>query len=525
MRFSAFIFSGFILAGLLPDARAQLGGTNLDGIRIDVRAIYRSGDSRDLDCVVRLEFAGEKMAGAMKMSQVRVLQAVDDTGADLVRTNKHRHEWGASPPMRSVNGFSQTIDLKTPSTNAHVIKRLEGETEIFTTTANPPVFTNFAAQTAGILRHPMLDQYQVKLSYQIRELTNGLIIPPDKKIEVQADDPQAKLVSLVFQKTDGSLLRAISTSSSTSNPHFTSAVYDLSGVSSRDLKLLVNLATPEASQTVRFKLENIRLPWFDPPDLNVTATDVTRIDLKKTNLYACRLLLTFAGGRVASSAGIRELFISRAESDTGQKFKINNDYRWMMNGFDGLGVNGAGRSARKWVPLEIATNNVKSIRILEGEAELYFPNFANNGIVSFNDFLSHPGEPLATEALTRCRVKLVFLGRDNFATKRKDWLSQRTVLTGGLPPGQSSEVVKDSLHFSVDDPEKRIIKIEFLNQKGEPLIALAQMNSSETHSLTALSYQLYGFKTPPPDGTQLRIWLATPESLECVRFKVENIPL
>jgi hypothetical protein len=524
MKLSAFVLSATIAAFVPFNSYAQLGEAILDGIRIDVREIYRVGDSRDLDCIVRLEFSGEKFAGVLRMSQAGIIRAIDDTGADLVRTNKQHYAFGTSPPWQTQHGYSETIALKTPAPNAKTIRLLEGEVEIFTPTVNPPIFTNFISQSDQTFSHPLLDRFQIKLSYRGHK-SNNAAGSAEKEIELQVDDPLKKLTKITFQRADGSLLRAASTSIFETNPRLTTTVYNFNAVPPRDLKMVVYLAVPEASQKIQFKLENIRLPWVDSPELLVEATDVTKINIKNKDEYACRLLLTFTGGPVAGSSGIRKLKINRAESDTGQNFKIKEDERYWLGGFSPLDNSASGRNAHKWVPLVASTNNVKSIRILEGEAELFVPNSTNGGIVEFDDFLNHPGEPLSDEALNRSKVKLTYLGPDNFETLKKDWQAHRATFIINTPLTKLSEDIKDSLQFSVDDPEKRIIQMEFLNAKGEPLIVSTQMNSTKELSTNSTSYQLFTFRTLPPAGTRLRIELATPESLKPVKFKVENIPL
>jgi len=70
-------------------ASAQLAGTQLDGLQINCTGIYTSGDTRNPDCAIGLEFTGPKADGAVCVSRVRVIRAEDDTGRDLVRTNKN----------------------------------------------------------------------------------------------------------------------------------------------------------------------------------------------------------------------------------------------------------------------------------------------------------------------------------------------------------------------------------------------------------------------------------------------------
>ena len=514
------VLSVIVATGMSLVAHAQLGGTNVDGVQIDVRAIYRNGDSRDLDCDVMMEFSGKKIGRTVKMSQARAIRAIDDTGANLVRTNRQHNGWDFWPPMRSEHGFSQTIVLKAPVVYAHTIAHLEGEAEMFMRTSSPPVITNFLARAGEVLHHPLLDQYQIKIT-QLREPTNALILPPEMTIRVE--DPLRKPENVVLQKADGTLLHPKSTAPSPTEPQVTLMVYQFRAGLPENLLVVANLDVPEVSQKIRFDLENIRLPWWEPANLAVTASEVTKIEVKNTNTYACRFVLTFSGGQIASSMGIRKLFFTRAESETGQSFKVNESYRWMMSFFSAQGDFGAGRCVQMWLPLEIQAAHPHAVRNLEGEAEVYCPSPTNGGMVVFDGFVKRPGEALHDDALTRCGVKLTFVGRDNFETCKKDWQVNRATMISVKPRVKAPENVNDSLQFLVEDPERRVIKYEFLDEKGQSLPA-GQMIGTDSLTTTT-SHQFHIFDKPPSDGTQLRIYLATPESLQRVKFKVKDIPL
>ena len=399
-------------------AYAQLGGTNLDGIRIDARMIHRFGDTRDLDSSISLEFTGIRVTNAPGMSPIRVIQAIDDTGRSLVRTKRPVAHFPALSPSRTRDGYWQQVTgLRSPATNATAIRLLECETEFQPRTTNT------------------------------------------------------------------------------------------------------------ALQIFRFKLENIRLPWIDPPNLQVVATDVSRLNTPMIP-SACRLLLKFFGGPTANCAGIKSLRIHRIESDGGHQLQLKETERSSMDMLSSLtSDSGYGRYVQKYVTFDAPSPDAKQIHVIEGEAELFFPNLANGAFAEFGDFIAHPGEPLHKAILDRGGVKLTFLARDNFETKKGEWRQSRAVFVTVAPQTKLPTDVKDSLLFSLDDPDKRIIKFEFMDEKGEALQEFTRMISTATLDPRASQLHLFTFKTPPPEGTRLKVTLITPESLRLVPFKTENIPL
>jgi hypothetical protein len=110
-------------------ASAQLASTQLDGLQINCTGIYLSGDSRDLDCSIGLEFTGQKADHAVRVSRVKIIRAEDDTGMDLVRTNKNFSPGSDSPG--SDGGLFQMIrGLKSPAPKAKAIRQLEAEAPV-----------------------------------------------------------------------------------------------------------------------------------------------------------------------------------------------------------------------------------------------------------------------------------------------------------------------------------------------------------------------------------------------------------
>ena len=75
-----------------------------------------------------------------------------------------------------------------------------------------------------------------------------------------------------------------------------------------------------------------------------------------------------------------------------------------------------------------------------------------------------------------------------------------------------------SLRFVIEDPDGRVAGLAFRDSGGKSIHIQSRCSSGAFHS-----YGLEG-GTPPAD-TQLAIYLATPETLRIVPFKLENIPL
>jgi hypothetical protein len=261
--------------------------------------------------------------------------------------------------------------------------------------------------------------------------------------------------------------------------------------------------------------------------LHVVASGINREKAKSTNTYACYMQLTFMGGQVGRASGIRRLSVKLAKGDNGQDFRINEKslFWWDCDHVAPLGSVGLpGPQVVKWLPLETSSPDVRFIRLLEGEAELFNPSTENGGLLEFNNFTVHPGEALNNHALSRCGVRLSFLGCVNAEAKHKEWSEQRDLLMQGMPSRKVSETNNDSLMFSVEDPKNRIVTMEFFDKSGKWLPA-GHMVAWARRSKPVNNLQVYCFQQPPATDGMMRVKLATPESLSRIKFKMENIPL
>jgi hypothetical protein len=523
-----------IFLGTGFDTPAQLASTKLEGLQIQADSIYRSGVSRDLDCSIGLKFTGEKADRAISMSPVKIIKAVDDTGMDLVRTNKHSFSASDWPPQPQKNPlwFWQIVGgLKAPAPNAKTIRHLEVEVVFFAPTAGTPVLTNFMAKPGAILHQATLDQYQVQIRYD-RETNNppppgSLIIDNSpagntkgKTVLLKVDDPRHKLVSVAFQKADGGILPATCQSQTINGSH-AEFIYAFQESPPRDLNLVVYCASPEASDKVRFSLENIRLPWVDLPAFVVSAENVHVFPRKGTNFSKGSLTLRFTGGQLTNALGIRNLWFSKIEDDSGQPVKTGwAGILWNWQ-FDALPpAMSDGRYVRKFVPLTFQSPAPNAIRILKGEAELVCPASTNDYVVTLKDFMVQAGKSFDLPLLKTNHVQLTCLGPVNYAAVRQEFAKTNFVLeSGALLPNESPSTNFNSLQFSLDDPDGAVIPTwgNFVDAKGQPVLTTKVMTSGKFH--------VYHFNALPPPETQLQLYLAVPESLQRIPFKIEGIPL
>lgn len=260
--------------------------------------------------------------------------------------------------------------------------------------------------------------------------------------------------------------------------------------------------------------------------VNATVSEVT--DNRTTGSFKseCKIELKFTGDAAADAASVRQVHLKKAVDELGRDLIPADD----ADSFHaGLGSLGSGRSGvlKTELTLRNPSRNATVIKVIEGDVELFSPTKANGGILVIQDILKHPAEPVQNDTLKKFGIQLMYLTKESYEAKKRE-LEQQDKSGGavgqafadlfkGMFSGMMSSSSGNSLTFFVKDPDKRVLGLECLDATGKPLKRNGSWSSNEM-----VNQQ---FENPPPVDTQLLIHLATPEAIQLVPFKIENIPL
>jgi hypothetical protein len=510
------------------DGLAQLASTNENGFKVDVTGIWQSGSSLDLDGTIQFRFSGGKANRAFGMSPIHIVEAVDDTGLNLVRTNQHFSGLAnLSIVPASQGGFWQTVGgadgaLKAPASAARTIRHLEGETSFYLISSNTPTVAHFMAEPGQVMHQAALDANGIRIIYRpdIPHFPPGSLVidsSAGKTISLAVDDPNHRIVKLAIQRPDGRLFPNIGQSTSATGTHVDYS-FHLAEKPPDDLTLVIYLDDPAGS--LHFSLDNIRLPWVDSPDFEASAqVDYTR-RARGTDPFICNLTLSFSGGPLTNAWGIHRLWINQAEDDSGKEVDVGNfkhgggQWRWP---FDTVSDGGEGRMVRKFVPMVFESPNPRIIRILKGEAELVRWDVTNSPVV-IAGFQNQREIPMDLPVLKAQHVVLGFLGAVNYAAKLREAMSSTNGVSqnGRLPPSELPGTEVNALEFSLDDPDNVVLDgLHFIAPGGRELLATAVMVSGNTH--------IYRFENLPPVNAQLMLNLEADKSLQRVPFEIRDI--
>ena len=249
----------------------------------------RTTGSFNSECKVELKFTGDAAADAAAVREVRIKKAVDELDRDLTLKDEPDF-FGASSSGRKSTVLKKEVKLRNPSRNAAFIKVIEGEVELF----NPTPANGGILIIKDILKHPAepvenatLKKYNIQMMYVTKEsyeakkkqieqqpktdaggavgeafgemfkgMFGGMMGADSKNaVKLYVKDPDKRVISVEYQDANG---KALKTRSSWSSNEMRNQDFDAAPPA--DTQLLVQLATPEATQTLPFKVENIPLP-------------------------------------------------------------------------------------------------------------------------------------------------------------------------------------------------------------------------------------------------------------------------
>ncbi|MGZ4962518.1 MAG: hypothetical protein ACXWBP_06945 [Limisphaerales bacterium] len=249
----------------------------------------RSSGTFSGDCTIEIKFTGDTAATASSVREVRITKAIDETGRDLKSDDKEHFSGFADINRTGQTVLKKEVMLKNPSRNAHVIKLIEGEASFFSPTeanGGKTIIKDALAHPGEPFDNAVLKQLKIQITYFTKETleaakqkTKASATAGDKigegladafgtmfsgfgsssrekgAVDLQISDPDKRFVKIEFQDANGKTIDSQGHMSSGEFHH-----YGLKTAPPAGLQLVLYVATPDASVTVPFRLENVPLP-------------------------------------------------------------------------------------------------------------------------------------------------------------------------------------------------------------------------------------------------------------------------
>ncbi len=275
--------------------------------------------------------------------------------------------------------------------------------------------------------------------------------------------------------------------------------------------------------------------WAGPErftDARVMFTGVKDTRSTESFFGGCEVEIKIMGRRVGEAYGILGVRVSYAVDDKGT---ILLDRK--QQGSRGFFSRNHQQSSTMThtIKLKNPARFAHDIQMIKGEVELFLPTEANGGRVPAGVFMNAAGRPIAQDRLAAQGVTLTYVTKELFEQKKKEEMERAKREAGkqmdqlGQQMGEAFMKMfeglfggmmvddKNSLRFWVQDPRKKVVALEFLDARGQPL--------DSTSRTTLGELRVYGFKTLPPPDTQVVVYLAMEEAVLRVPFTLRDIPL
>lgn len=265
-------------------------------VSVDEVSDKRSTNQFFNECEVELKLMGDPLVDAMGVKNVVLTKAVDDTGRDLIPDEQ-------APPMffhendEPKNQLEHTVKLKNPARQAQSIAEIAGEIELFKPTdqnGGRIVVEDFMSRPAEPLAADTLEPHEVEVAYMTKEayeqkkqevqkqgeeklgeaaqqmgeamteammemlqgMMGGMLTADENSLQFFVHDPQNRVVMLNFIGPDGEEIDVQGRMSAGDLRSFSFAEMPDPATT----RLVIYLATPEATQTVPFEVKDVYLP-------------------------------------------------------------------------------------------------------------------------------------------------------------------------------------------------------------------------------------------------------------------------
>jgi hypothetical protein len=169
--------------------------------------------------------------------------------------------------------------------------------------------------------------------------------------------------------------------------------------------------------------------------------------------------------------------------------------------------------------LAASRRDAVSIKVIEGELELFAPSAENGSMVVVKNALAQMGKPLDHPALTQHGIEIIPVNSETYGVVRERLLNPAAVAAGVVQPDPT---FANGPGVYVRDPAARVAAFVFQNASGA---VLPGGNAGTRTSPDGGFMNEVRFTGPVPADAQLMIYLAVPEATKVVPFRFENVAL
>ena len=277
-------------------------------------------------------------------------------------------------------------------------------------------------------------------------------------------------------------------------------------------------------------------PGLRPIGMNFTPLTYQRGD--QAHALSGSIQLTGAGSTDVKAGRV---IITAAQDDTGKDLRQINQpsfYHPSVGRSSDAVLSGV---ETPWLNFSLSTpaSEARTIAVLEGVVELVIPAADPAATARFEALPQKIAAPLISPLFRQAGVTVVLFDKatcDRYRAAGPGGAAGGPAdydvgpFFGAQPPGVPDAVFRkfameeSDWAIGIDDPQGRLINLEFETVEGGPLI---YNHNGQYHSggFPGKRFAIYHFNAKLPDSAILVCWLITPQSLIKTPFKLANLPL
>ncbi|MGE0887546.1 MAG: hypothetical protein AB7P14_28835 [Blastocatellales bacterium] len=251
--------------------------------------------------------------------------------------------------------------------------------------------------------------------------------------------------------------------------------------------------------------------------------------------------LRLIGDALEQAKGIRVL-VDKAVDETGKNLLNEEKQELEFKELDS-----DGQSKKIDIELKNAARRAEVVSEISGTLEIFTPQKDPRSIITFPSVLKTTGKPLVNPSLKASGVEVVVWTKEQYEARRKaeeerikkeleerrkkasqDELKEEfgDALADGLMKifgglfSAFSEIGENAVALQINDPQSKLISIEFESAAGKPIKRQSRMTMGSQPQT-----QVYEFEEKLPDTARIKVYLLTPKAVTKVPFKLTNVPL
>jgi hypothetical protein len=248
--------------------------------------------------------------------------------------------------------------------------------------------------------------------------------------------------------------------------------------------------------------------------------------------------LKVLGDVLAQAKGIRYT-VEKAVDETGKNLineeKTGSDFEEISNP----------DSVKIELELKNPSRQAMTVKEISGTLEIFAPQRDPASSVTVPSFVKQTGKMIANPALKAAGLEVTIWTKEQFEANKKaeeeklkkameerrkkgakegediaDALAEGLAKMFGGMFGAFGQMGENSVAFQVNDPNARLISIEFETAQGKSIERNGRMTMGDQPKT-----MIYEFDEKLPATARLKVYLITPKSLVKVPFKLTDVPL